>query len=308
MTLEGNNKAVIGLLLVLVVGAASFMWWSKMYKPAVAERLVAVQATAAKQQELETARAALATAQQQEQAQKTDTGKVDDAVPRVTIARNAIPSTADLGDAMIVLSRIADRSGITTNIDAGSDNSTETPGNAGVTPIDVTFKAAGTYTEMTAFIQRVQGTVTIDKSKLHVKGRLFNVVSLEIADAGLAKSSTGNVINDFGSDVPSSSDVPELSDELVTAKGDKLFTVVIRFYSAASTAPANTAGGDASQPIAGDQAQAGAVTDGSQQPTATTDSPTAGTTGAATAPAGAAPVTDTTGAAAAAGTAGGPTQ
>lgn len=303
MTLGENNKAVFLLLAVLVLGAGGYLWWMKMYKPAVAARVTAISASQASEQSLQQAEAELKTAQEQVDALKSDAGKADDSVARVTLTRNAIPDTTNIGDAAIVLKHLADRSGIQTKFEMGSDETqnAEIPvGSTGATPTDVTFKAAGTYAEMTSFLQRVQDTVSVDKNKLHVRGRLFNVVSLQIGPPDKQEGATAPSTDGFSSTGSSTSLDSALSSEFDLGPFDKQFTVVIRFYTmpdASATAAANAALAPTTDPNAANGAVpatgGGTVSsDGTPAGTVTTDTPTTDSTGA---PVGTG-ATDTTGA------------
>ncbi|MEO6866899.1 MAG: hypothetical protein ABI200_02650, partial [Gaiellales bacterium] len=92
----------------------------------------------------------------------------------------------------------------------------------GAVPIDLTFKAAGSYSEMMQFMSLVEGTVERKGSKLHTRGRLFNVVKLTIGDT---EGETGGAASGgFGDQIESGSSLP-------VNKGDIVFTVVVRMYT-----------------------------------------------------------------------------
>jgi hypothetical protein len=287
MTLGDNNRAAIVLILVLVLGASGYLWFTKMYQPAVAANVAAKAATDTATQQLTAAQADLKKATDTAAAQKSAAGKPDDSVARLALVQQAVSNKTNLGDATIVLKHIADRSGISTTLNVGSTDqaaATVAP-TSGATPMDVTFKAAGSYAQMMTFMQRVQDTVTVDKGKLHVRGRLFNVMSLEIGgpDAAAGNGSSGN---------PALDGIPGASDVLVIRPGDISFTIVVRFYSStsANSQSVGAAGAAATSPTTGTAtatpntaaSPAGASTTG----TASTDTPTTNSTGAAGAPAG----------------------
>ncbi|MBC7462579.1 MAG: hypothetical protein H7287_14585, partial [Thermoleophilia bacterium] len=288
------------LLAALVLGAGGYLWWMKMYKPAVAARATAITASQSSQQALQQAQSEQKSAQAQVDALKSASSKADESVARVTLLRSAIPDKSNLGDAAIVLKHLADRSGIQTNLSVGSDAETQAAvaSGTGPTPTDVTFKAAGTYAEMTNFLRQAQSTVTVDKNKLHVTGRLFNVVKLTIGTEDAATSSSAVDSGGSSSSTTGAIDAA-LSDEFVLGLHDKLFTIVVRFYTLpaggatntgalAPTIDPNAANGAA--PTSG--AAPGTSSDGTSTGTASSDTSTANNTGSP----GATGATDTTGA------------
>ena len=275
------NKGAVILLLVFVVGAAGYLWYKQLYTPAVAARVAAKAQADSAQQELQAAQADLQRAQDTLAQQKSAAGKPDDAVSRLQLASQAVPNKPRIDEAALVLEHLAKRSGISTSINVGGDSAGTVSGSGagGSTPIDITFKAAGTYAEMQSFMDQVQGTVTLDDGKLHARGRLFNVVSLQLG-APDKPGSGGAQANPAAGDPSAAS-----GDDLEIGPFDIQFTVVVRAYTS-TTDNANAAG--AALPT-GDPGAANGATNSTTNPsgtsgtpgtsTATTDSPA---TGAAT--------------------------
>jgi hypothetical protein len=272
------NKGAIALIVLLLFGAGGYLWYSMMYTPAVEEKTTALAAQQQAQSTLQAAQSKLAAAQQEVEESKKAAGKPDTSVAEVQVARKAVPNERLIDDAAIVLMDIADRSGIRTSFSASSDpqasSSNAAPGPQGSTPIDLTFKAAGTYDEMMLFMRLVEDTVVSKDGKLYASDRLFNVVRLELnaADAANEPANAG-----FGTS-GQSSDV----EELVARKGELIFTVVVRMYSS-TTKDAQSVGASTPDPASGATAGTDPATG---QPaagaTGTTGAPTTGTTGAPT--------------------------
>lgn len=277
MTLGEINKGAVALLVALVLGAGGYLWYSFMYKPAVAEQTTAKTAADTAAQDLAAAQAELRAAQERIEQSKKDAGKLDDSVSKVALSRMAIPADPLIDDAAVVLTKLADRSGVNTSFSAGtgenSGGAATGGGLSGATPIDIEFEAAGSYSEMMNFIDQVENTVAAKRGKLHTRGRLFNVVSLEIGAPDDDESSGG----DFGDSFGESEGGQESA--LVVRKGDVRFTVVVRMYTSSSenaegvgaatpdpaaqgTDPAGAAGADATGGAsATGGAPAGAATD-----------------------------------------------
>lgn len=268
------NKGAIALIVVLLFGAGGYLWYSMMYTPAVAEKTTALAAQQQAQSTLQAAQSKLAAAQQEVEESKKEAGKPDTSVAEVQVARKAVPNERLIDDAAIVLMDIADRSGIRTSFSASSDpqasSSNAAPGPQGSTPIDLTFKAAGTYDEMMLFMRLVEDTVVSKDGKLYASDRLFNVVRLELnaADAANEPANAG-----FGTS-GQSSDI----EELVARKGELIFTVVVRMYSS-TTKDAQSVGASTPDPAAGATAGTDPAT---SQPAAGATGAPAGTTGGTT--------------------------
>ena len=285
MSLGEINKGVVALLLALVLGAGGYLWYSQMYKPAVAERVTAQAAATTAQSGLAAAKAELEAAQKRIDDAKRGDGKVDDSVPRLAKARTAVPDEALVDDATIVLMDFADRSGMRTNFNYDDDDQTANGGAAGAsaglqgaTPVDVEFQAAGTYAEMMNFMTLVESTVEVKNDTLYSRGRLFNVVKLEIG----AKESTSTTNTGGFNATPED----QLSSDLVPRRGETLFTITVRMYTSstqnaqgvgAATPDAAAAPTTSATPAAG--AAGGAGTAGT--PAANSTSDPAATGGAA---------------------------
>lgn len=233
------NKGAIALLMVLIVGAGGYLWYTMPYAGAK-EQLVAAQA--AKQTAdtgLQAAQSELAAAQKRVEDAKADAGKLDDSVSRLQLATKAVPGKELVDDAAIVLMELADQSGITTSFSSGGDDAAATAtapsGNLqGATPVDLTFEAAGTYSEMMLFMSLVEGTVEAKDGKLHARDRLFNIVRLQIGSEDEQGSSS---FSDDGGD----------GGGLVVKPGELVFTVTVRMYTSSTE---NAQGVGASTPDA----------------------------------------------------------
>lgn len=283
------NRTVVALVLVLVVGAGGFIWWQFMYKPAVAARDSAQMTASAAQATLSDAQGRLATAQQQvDEAKKADGGKLDESIARLQLTQEAITPKAHIDDAAVVLSKFADQSGISTQLAMTvPDDAASTAGSA-ATPVNIELKAAGSYLELQHFISLVEGSVEVKRGALHVRGRLFNVVSIAMTPPDVSGATTG-------SDSSGSEDSP---NELKVSKGDIMYDIKIRMYLSAfggdASATATTPGATGT-PGATDGTATGATgTPGATDATGATPGAT-GTTGATAGTAGATNSTATAG-------------
>lgn len=256
------NKGAIMLILVLLVGAGGFLWYQQMYKPAVAERVSALAEKDTAQSSLAQAQSALAAAQQRLEDSKKDASKLDDSVSRVQLARKAVPDKDLIDDAAIVLMDLAEQANIQTSFTKGSNSDGGAAGASdgslqGATPIDLEFKAGGTYAEMMRFMSLVESTVERRDGKLYTRDRLFNVVSLKMGgedeNAGSGTGGFSEGSSGGGGD-----------EAIVLGPKDMLFTVVVRMY----TSSTENAQGVGAEVLAQDPA-AGAMTDGAGAPTGT---------------------------------------
>lgn len=278
------NRTVVALVLVLVVGAGGFIWWQFMYKPAVAARDSAQTTASAAQATLSDAQGRLATAQQQvDEAKKADGGKLDESIARLQLTQEAITPKAHIDDAAVVLSKFADQSGISTKLEMTVPDSPDSAAGSAATPVNIDMKAAGSYLELQHFISLVEGSVEVKRGALHVRGRLFNVVSIDMhpPDATGTTTSEG-----AGAD--------ENPNELKVGKGDIIYDIKIRMYLSAF-------GGDASSTATTPGATG---TPGATDGTATGATGAPGTTTGTTSTTGTPGATDTTGTAGATGTTG----
>jgi hypothetical protein len=264
MTLGELNKGVIALILVMLFGAGGFLWYSQMYKPAVAARTLAQTAESSATAGLTAAKTQLATAQKALDDSKSAAAKPDDAVALLAKSRTAVPDKQLIDDAAIVLMDLATRAGIDTDFKAGSESSNAdagtTEGLSGAQPIDLQFKAAGSYAEMMQFMSLVQGTVVAKDGKLYTHGRLFNVVSLEIGSAQDENGGGGSTFSD-GADDSSQASGP------VVKPGDIVFTVTVRMYTS-STQNAEDVGTATPDPAASATASADGGATSSTDPSA----------------------------------------
>lgn len=290
MNIGEVNKGAIALIMVLLIGAGGFLWYSRMYSPAVEARTLAQDGATAAEATLATAKQELAAAQQQVEDSKKESAKLDDSVHRLAKARTAIPSKDQLDDAALVLVELAGRSGVETNFKAGNEDqsasaATDAGALQGAVPVDLEFEAAGTYSEMMQFMTLVEDTVDERDGKLYTRGRLFNIVKLEIGEEG-DDAGSGDTFGNVGG-----ADTTE-PDGLIMKPGDIKFTVVVRMYTSSTdnaesvglttpdpaasptTDPNAAAGGAGTDPAAGGGAA-------STDPNATGGAPT-GTDPAAT--------------------------
>jgi hypothetical protein len=280
MSVGELNKGAVMLIVVLLLGAAGFLWYSQLYSPAVAEQQAAKTASEAAQAALSAAQQELAAANQRIEESKKEAGKVDDSVSRLALARKAIPTDALIDDAAIVLMDLANTASIRTSFsggdseDAGAGIDATAGGSLqGATPIDLEFTAAGTYREMMYFMSLVEGTIEAKGGKLYARDRLFNVVKLELgaSDEDQAASSGG-----FGE--AASEDDPAA---LVAGPGEMIFTVTVRMYSSSTenaqgVGDAAAAQADAAAAASGDAGAGGAPADPNAAAPGTDPNATAG--------------------------------
>lgn len=300
MSLGDVNKGAIGLILVLLLGAGGYLWYSMLYTPAVTEKANAEAAEATAQQGLAAAKSELTQAQQRIEDSKKESSKPDPSLSKLSIARAAVPPEEVIDDAALVLGEIAERTGVDTRVEAGKveggSSSSGSPGGEGTGPqgataIDVVFTAAGTWSEMLNFMRQVESSAEMEGDVLYSRGRLFNVTRLEIG-------------GDEDSSSDSSDDDP---NALLVGPNDMLFTLTVRMYTSSTensqsvgssadpaAAPTGTdpnaapadgaaapADGSTTTPPAGDSA----ATSGTATAGATGTAPPAGATAGATAPA-----------------------
>lgn len=248
MNIGEINKGAVALILVLLLGAGSFLWWDRMYKPAVAAKVTATASEKTAQDGLAAAKTKLAAAQKAIEDAKSANSAPDDSVARVQLARKAVPPDKLIDDAAIVLMDLARRADVRTSFQSGGDNAeavVDVGAGAnlnGATPVDLEFTAAGSYSEMMQFMRLVEDTVVEEDGKLFARDRLFNVVKLEIGgDEDEASTSSG-----FSSEGVESE---EDANEIVARPGEILFTVTVRMYTS-STANAQGAGAGTADPAA----------------------------------------------------------
>ena len=241
MSLGEINKGVVALIMVLLLAAGGYLWYSQMYTPAVAARTTALTAKTTAEQGLSAAKADLEAAQQRLEAAKVETSKVDDSLSRLAKARTGVPAEKLIDDAAIVLADMADRAGVDTRFNSEPESSSSRPapttGLQGATPIDIEFEAAGTYGEMMRFMRLAESTAEVEDGKLYSRGRLFNVVKLEIGETTEADDSQ---FTDPNADV---------NLETLGKPGDIHFTLTIRMYTS-STQNAQSVGGSTPDPAA----------------------------------------------------------
>jgi hypothetical protein len=239
-----------------------------MYKPAVAAQVTAKAGEKTAQDTLAAAKTKLAAAQKAIEDAKSANSAPDDSVARVQLARKAVPPKKLIDDAAIVLMDLARRADVRTSFKSGgegADAQVADPGASGnlngATPVDLTFKAAGSYSEMMQFMRLVEDTVSEEDGKLYARDRLFNVVRLEIG--GDSEDSAAGASAGFSTE---GVDSEEDANELVARPGEILFTVTVRMYTSST---------DNAQGVGASVDPAAAPTD----PTASGDAAATGGTG-----------------------------
>lgn len=226
MSVGEVNKGAVALLMVLLLCAGGYVWYSMLYKPADAARKQAQDTATAAEASLTAAQQELEAAQQRVEESKKDSAKLDDSVARLAKARTAIPTKKLIDDAAIVLVELAQRSGVQTAFKAGGDGADASTGEGamqGAVPVDLEFEAAGTYAEMMQFMSLVEDTVEAKDGKVYTRGRLFNVVKLEIG----APEEDDQQAGGFGEEQSEKS-------QLLPGPNDILFTVVVRMYTSST--------------------------------------------------------------------------
>lgn len=280
MSVGEVNKGAVALLMVLLLGAGGYLWYAMLYKPADAARQQAQDAATAAEASLTAAHQELEAAQQRVEESKKDSAKLDDSVARLAKARTAIPTKKLIDDAAIVLVELAQRSGVQTAFKAGGEGADASTGEGamqGAVPVDLEFEAAGTYAEMMQFMSLVEDTVEAKDGKVYTRGRLFNVVKLEIGAPDEDEQQAGG----FGEEQSEKS-------QLLPGPNDILFTVVVRMYTSSTenseTVGASTpddpaaAGIDGAPAAADDGTGTGVPADGTAGTGATGDPAAQGTT------------------------------
>ncbi len=298
MSIGEINKGAIALILVMLLGAGGYLWHTQMYKPAVELKTAAAVEEQTAQDGLATAKSKLAAAQQAIEEAKKQDAKPDPSVAQLQLATKAVPRKKLIDDAAIVLMDLARRADVRTSFkSSGNDAATSAPepsGNLnGAIPIDLQFKAAGSYAEMMLFMRLVEDTVVEEDGKLYARDRLFNVVKLQIGGDNKEDSLPSGFSGEDNGDNTKD------ANELVARPGEILFTVTVRMYTSstgnaqsvgAATDPAAAA---TTSPDAADGATSGTNPTGG---TAPAGSGAAGTAPAGTAAGGgaAAPASDST--------------
>lgn len=283
------NKGAIALIMVLIVGAGGYLWYTMPYAGAKEQLVAAQTAKQTADTGLQAAQSELAAAQKRVEDAKSEASKLDDSVSRLQLASKAVPGKELVDDAAIVLMDLADQSGITTSFSSGEDGAAVAAPSGdlqGATPVDLSFEAAGTYSEMMLFMSLVEGTVEAKDGKIHARDRLFNVVRLQIGSDD--KDSGSSSFSEDGDD----------ASKLVVKPGELVFTVTIRMYTSSTEnaqnlgatsadAAAAPTDGSATGGVGGDPAAANSATPSDPNASGGAVAPDPNAVGAA--PAGAAP-------------------
>lgn len=300
------NKGVIALIGVLALAAASFLWYSKMYKPAVLARTTAQTTLDSAEQDQQKAKAELAAASANLDAESKKAVAPKDAVVKTAIARTAIPPDGNIGDASVVIEELAQKSGAQIVLDLDTSQAQQqqvTANSAGAKPLDIEIEGAGSYAEMVAFMDLVESTVYDKGGKAFVNGRLFNVVQFKVGppeDSDLQKTSDsgGDGFSTFGTEGDTQSSGS--GSGLTFKPGDVKFTLTIRMYTS-EAAKAGEVGATtpdtAAQGTGADQATPGgtdATATGGDAPAGTDGAPAPVDAAAGTAPAATDPATAST--------------
>jgi hypothetical protein len=259
-----NTLAVLGLLLMAGLG---FLWYSQMYKPAVAAKVAAVAESDKAAENLRALQAQLDAAKEGDGNGQTAAEK--QALSKILIEQGTIPNKEEKEEGLIAIGRLARLSDvdisavdIASNTEAGSitavDPATGLPAEPGGASVatELTLHGSGAYPNILLFVHRLQDQVRVKGGKVYANGRLMDVSKLNIGEEDTS-----------GEGLPS---------------GHIAFSITVRIYSAtankadpnAQTPGTGTPTGDTSAAAGGNQS---ATTTGAQ---GTAESPApAGTTG-----------------------------
>lgn len=287
MTVGELNAKTIALLAVLVLGGAGYLWYSQLYAPAVVERDGAAAQLTGIRQQLATTEAELTRLEGEAAGDGADDAGSREAVGKIVVTRTAIPEERQLGEAALVLTSLAERSGVQLDFNETAEDAegeaapvadpsldpaaTGAPSaSTTATPVALSLTGAGTYREMVTYIQLVESSVADRGGEVFVSGRLFNVASLSIG--GEAGEGDG-----------------ESEGGLEPGPGEILFNLTVNMYVSGELAPVaeDPAAVDAAT---GEPTDAAAGGDAAGTGAATTDpsgaAPTDASDGSATTPAG----------------------
>jgi hypothetical protein len=274
-----NNRTALGLMSVLMVVVLGFGWWQFLYKPASTEHSAAVLANQTAQSALSQAQSNLQKAQQEVDAAKRENGgKFDTSIAKVQVAREAVPNKARIDDALLVLAKLANRSGIRTNWNlesAGDAASTASAGTVGdATAMEVNVDAVGKWSQLKTFISLVESSASSERGQLHVRGRLFNVVKIHAGSADSQSSAAA--------DGQSATD-----DTLQLKAGEYHYKITIAMYTSNFGAAAGATGAGATSGAGGatttdPNAAAGVGAAGTTPSTSATTTPGSSTTSGTT--------------------------
>lgn len=279
------NPKVFAILGVVGVVVGGYLFYSKMYKPAVVARDGAMTAMTASAQTLTDNQAKLKL-KLDEAASNDKKGEDADrkALAEIANAKGAIPRGKHQIVALAQVEDIARKSGvtiITDKPDAAPDQNA-TPGESQtVVPMTITLEGHATYASIGVMLRRIQDTATVYKGKLYVSDRLLATKSFTIGDTG--DGGGGGSVTDLSGNPNTGS-----STEPVIPKNHIHFTITIEYYvdltatdTASTTGSGTTDGTSASTNGSTTGGTAGGATSGTAGSTggaaSSTSTPTGGT-------------------------------
>ena len=292
------NPKVFAVLGVLAVMAGGYMWYSKMYTPAVAS-------LAAAQSAMQTSAQTLDGNKKKLDAMKvaaTDKPKTDDpkAMAEIAVAKLAFPRGKQTLTALQQIETIAAKSDVVITKESppvpAADGSTD-PAAASASqtavPQTITLQGHSTYASLGVMLRHIQETATVYHGKLYIPDRMLETTSLTIGTSTSDSSSSGggdgagNFTGSAGTTAP------------VIPKDHIPFTITIVYYadlSGTTDTSATPATGATGTPATGSPAT-GAPADGTAASSSSTAAGTGGATNGTTPAAGGAASTTSGGAA-----------
>jgi hypothetical protein len=296
------NPKVFLLLGVIAVGAGGYMWYTKMYQPAVADKTTAQAARDSAQQTLTADQTKLKTMQDtnHRNAQPHSDDRLEGA--KIQALFVAVPRDANEIEPMMQIEQLAKKSGVSLQpITIGSPSggssvptpegaSTSGPTGLQAQTLDVTGFAS--YDELALFTRSIQNTVFTFNGQLYVHTRLLGIPNIKMDDGANASNSGG----DAGDGAGNFSAGGYTGTGPTVPKGKIHFDMTVDFFSAPA-APSAPSSGDAS--AAGSTSTTPGAAGGATTPAGGTPGTTGTTTptGGAGAPAGGtAPTSGTPGA------------
>jgi hypothetical protein len=128
----------------------------------------------------------------------------------------AMPASGDLSGLVFELSRLAKVSHVELR---SISSATATDGPGGTTMVPVTVTVGGRFRQVTRFLQRTRALVSMSGGKIHTKGRLFSVDSIELAQSlsgGFPNLDATIILDAFAYDGPITPATPPSSNEDTT--------------------------------------------------------------------------------------------
>ena len=128
----------------------------------------------------------------------------------------AMPASGDLSGLVIELSRLAQESHVELR---SISSATATDGPGGTTMVPVTVTVGGRFRQVTRFLQRTRTLVSMRGGRIHTKGRLFSVDSIELAESltgGFPNLDATIILDAFAYDGPIMPATPPSSEDTTT--------------------------------------------------------------------------------------------